>query len=798
MTPLIALPLLLVVPLLASPVTVTDADLAPISLGRHDSLVRELISRGRWRDAAAKITADTPEARLVRGRLLQRGGDPNGALVALADLEGRLPVLADFIKITRGQALLDLDRFVEAAAAVDGLDPRTEAGQMARRIRARALREAGQTAAAKATYLAMLQSDDPEEIPVALLGLARLDLDADQPARAVAHLRRIDVQYPAHWTAPHARKDGEAIAKRDRKLRAAWANRTAEEEIARAERLADHHRNEMVVAALDPLTTSKLDGALLCRHRYTLGRALRKQRNWKPARPLIEEAVVACEAAGHELAPWARHLAGQAAERLAFEDEAAAHYRAQIEKHPEHRLADDAGYFVIRHLIDDQKDLAAARKTLAELVRRFPAGDMMPDAVFYVAQQALAERDWVAAAETLALDDVLAPRDFDHRDAGRTLYWRARIAQETGDRRAAIDGYRATMATAPLGWYAILAFSRLREIDQKLAVRDAWATLRADQPGPTLPAGDTRDWRLDAPAAIQGPAWDRARLLARLGLADEAWSAFREAGADRHPDLLWLSAWVLDRAGAWHLSHDILRRKLSFFRRFSPEGNTRKHWRVAYPDPFERLVKQSAEAAGIDHHFVWGVIREESGFNARVESFANAVGLMQLILPTAKQMADKADGKITRDALTDPDLNVKLGARYLAHVGKHTGGVMPLWPAGYNAGSGALKRWLGERGDLPLDLFVETIPFEEARGYTKRVVASWATFRLLYGDPKEPLPYISQKTRGPAPIKRKAVVQPAKAKAPAKAKTPAKRKAPAKAPAKRKTPARRKTPSGAR
>lgn len=743
------LTLALAVPLLfaAPPTVVLDTDLSPISLGPSDALARELMIRGRWRDAAAKITADGPEARLVLGWLREKAGDPRLAVAALEGLEAELPLLSDLIKLTRGRALLDLDRFAEAAAAVEGISGETAAARQALRIRARALREAGQVDAARALYQRMVASGVDSEVPVGLLGLARIWIDAGQPERAIALLRRIDVEYPADWTAWHARKDGEAIAKADRKLRAAWQNRTAEQEVARAERLLAHHRNEMVVDALKPLTGAKLEGDLLCRHRYALGKALRKRREWKAARPIIEEAVVACDAAGSDLAPWARHLAGKAAERLSFETEAADHYRVQMEKHPEHRLADDGGYYVVRHLVDDQDDLPAARALVGELVERFPAGDMMPDAVFFVAQQSMIAGDWQAAGEVLALDDRLAPQDFDHRSAGRTLYWRARIAQETGDRAEAIAGYRSTMATWPLSWYAILAYSRLREIDRKAADRSAREALSTVEYGPTLPAGDVEPWRLSVPPDALGPAWERARLLARLGLADEARLAFAEAGLDDRPDGQWLEAWVLDRAGAHRFSHDILRRQLAFFRRFSPHGALAKHWRLAFPDPFERLVEGAARDAGIDPFFVRAVIREESGYNARVESFANAIGLMQLILPTAKRMAKKDEGTITRERLVDPDLNVKLGARYLAHVGDTNRAVMPLWPAGYNAGGGALKRWLKARGDLPLDLFVETIPFEEARGYTKRVVSSWATFRLLYGEPDTPLPYIGQNTR---------------------------------------------------
>ena len=100
-----------------------------------------------------------------------------------------------------------------------------------------------------------------------------------------------------------------------------------------------------------------------------------------------------------------------------------------------------------------------------------------------------------------------------------------------------------------------------------------------------------------------------------------------------------------------------------------------------------------------------------------------------------------------------------MGARYLSEVGEKSGAVSFLWPAGYNAGTGALKRWLKQKRRLPLDLFVEAIPYEEARGYTKRVNASRATYRFLYEkQAKDPLPYLSQRlmrTKGKTRKKRK-------------------------------------------
>ena len=86
---------------------------------------------------------------------------------------------------------------------------------------------------------------------------------------------------------------------------------------------------------------------------------------------------------------------------------------------------------------------------------------------------------------------------------------------------------------------------------------------------------------------------------------------------------------------------------------------------------------------------------------------------------------------------------MRLGTRYLRVVYDRSKAVHHLVPAGYNAGAGALRRWLKKRGNIPLDLFVELIPYEEARGYTKRVNASWATYALLTGKSTEPM-YIPQ------------------------------------------------------
>jgi soluble lytic murein transglycosylase len=97
---------------------------------------------------------------------------------------------------------------------------------------------------------------------------------------------------------------------------------------------------------------------------------------------------------------------------------------------------------------------------------------------------------------------------------------------------------------------------------------------------------------------------------------------------------------------------------------------------------------------------------------------------------------------VTREALFDPDKNVEIGSHFLAFLLEHYDGAVPLVISGYNAGEGGVDRWLRERGNLDLDEFIETIPFDETRGYTKRVLSSYLTYAWLYQSDK-PVPQIN-------------------------------------------------------
>src|SRR5690606_22062997 len=123
------------------------------------------------------------------------------------------------------------------------------------------------------------------------------------------------------------------------------------------------------------------------------------------------------------------------------------------------------------------------------------------------------------------------------------------------------------------------------------------------------------------------------------------------------------------------------------------------------------LVAPEASKQSLGAELVYSIMREESGFDAGIESWANARGLMQLMLPTAQSVAPLAGIPVPNaEDLFLPEQAIPLGTAYLGKLGTQFGQHPIFIIAGYNGGQGNLNRWLGERGDQPLDLWVENIP----------------------------------------------------------------------------------------
>ena len=171
--------------------------------------------------------------------------------------------------------------------------------------------------------------------------------------------------------------------------------------------------------------------------------------------------------------------------------------------------------------------------------------------------------------------------------------------------------------------------------------------------------------------------------------------------------------------------------------RTQPPGRpNRMAWEIAHPRPFLELVAVREQEHGVPTLLAYAIMQTESRFDPGVTSWAGARGLMQLMPSTAENEARKAKVDLSSpDRLYDPGTNIDLGVRHLAGVASLHGqgvGAAALAVPSYNAGAGAARRWLSERGDWDLDLFIESIPYDETRKYTQSVLGRWLAYRWIY------------------------------------------------------------------
>src|SRR5215470_16898505 len=273
-------------------------------------------------------------------------------------------------------------------------------------------------------------------------------------------------------------------------------------------------------------------------------------------------------------------------------------------------------------------------------------------------------------------------------------------------------------------------------------------------PGPwTRPSAPTRPWRVAAQLAALPPAATPTELeagtlledphflagaeLLRLGFNEAASSellAARRTG--QPPEAQHLLVEAVARTGDVRSAHGVarlaLRRELS-----GPVAPaSRELWAIAYPDAFRDLVVRYTKGSPVEPELLQALMREESALDPRALSWAGAVGLTQLMLPTAREVARGLRLRPpSAEQLQNPSTNIQLGAAYLARLLQRFDGNVALALAGYNAGEGAVTRWRSARPETELDRWVEEIPLSETRGYVKRVLRSWNSYRLLGGRP---------------------------------------------------------------
>jgi len=644
-------------------------------------------------------------AALLAGLAHARGGQHKAAAARLVGLHRKLSVLGPYAQVAAAESLIELKRPREALAELRGLAADTPLKARAQRAEARALGLLARPQDALRALAPQLAQARPTQ---AVLELA-LELETARGRKAESRRlrRRLWAEHPGS-------RQGKA-PKRPRD----------EERLQRGQAFYKAHRHDAALAELAPLRGG---GPLRCSALFLRGHTLFKARRYGDAvKELAEYRRAKCPAkADPNEAARALYYAGRAAARSGQPGEARRLFELLAKAHPASNLADDA-LLLSAEVAQDQAAGAEAERLLRDLARRFPKGDMVEEAWW--------RRIWARylegrREEALAvLDEALAAgvRGRDYHNRGRLLYWKGRLLEQQGRTKPAHATYREVVTSEPLSYYAQLAANRLRASGP--------GGLRGLLTEPGAPA----PFRFEHRKVFDRAGFARGLALLRLGLGAEARREFDALGLldGRSQEDLWLAAVLFERAGLPQRSHDIPRRRIAEFQDVAPVAGRSQYWRVAYPQPYLRELRAAVQAEGLPEALLYGIMREESGFNPTVVSYAQAIGLTQLLLKTAQHTARGLKGlKVSRAALMQPALNLRLGARYLAGLLRRLGHPA-LAVAGYNAGGSAAARWRKAWPQRSPDELVESIPYEQTRNYTKRVIEAFGRYEFLYGSGKE-------------------------------------------------------------
>ncbi len=288
------------------------------------------------------------------------------------------------------------------------------------------------------------------------------------------------------------------------------------------------------------------------------------------------------------------------------------------------------------------------------------------------------------------------------------VYWKARAAigaAPSGDEGAAA---RAAAQSALQGIAGDFSFYG------KLATEELGG--RITLPPPPAPLSDAER------AAARGvPGLARALQLIDLGLRSEGvreWN-FTLRGLDER-QLLAAAQWACERE-VWD-------------RCINTSERTRGEIDMAqrFPLPYRSMVMAKARDTGLDPALLYGLIRQESRFITDARSGVGASGLMQLMPATASWTARKVGLAWRREMITDPDINLLLGASYLKRLVDDFDGSLAMATAAYNAGPGRPRRWR-EGATVESAAWAESIPFNETRDYVKKVLSNSVYYAAMLG-----------------------------------------------------------------
>ncbi|MET0984579.1 MAG: transglycosylase SLT domain-containing protein, partial [Steroidobacteraceae bacterium] len=333
------------------------------------------------------------------------------------------------------------------------------------------------------------------------------------------------------------------------------------------------------------------------------------------------------------------------------------------------------------------------RPEALDFFARVQPADLDDASLEWYARAALWNDDWMRVRQAIS---AMSPAQ---REQAGWQYWTARAAEQSGDRELAASLYESVLTAD--NFYSAMAAARL---ERKITPHQQ--TLALD--------------KAEVERIEQQPPFARARELKVHGLNAEAQEEWQYGYRALSPE---------SRRQAIHVAA-----RWEWFDQAIATASDNKvfyDYELLYPLPYNDEVKAAAKVSSLDPDIVYSVLRQESLYRADAVSSVGARGLLQLMPGTARIAAKKWKLRTpTERDLFFPATNVRLGALHLRDLLDRFDSQLAVALAGYNAGPNAAARWLPST-PIDADRWIENIPFNETRGYVRRILWHSVVFGWL-------------------------------------------------------------------
>jgi soluble lytic murein transglycosylase len=617
-----------------------------------------------------------------------------------------------------------------------------------------------------------------------LAGLGRSRLGAGDRERALAAFRRVYYEFPLSPIADSARQQILMLSGADESTR---LKRDFELELGRAQRLFGSKRYAEALSAFEALR-EPADGdqrelvmLRIAEAQYYLGRY---RQSLEATRPFLDRASRKAEARFF----YVSSLRGTG-DHANYVSEA----RKLTVEFPDSSWAEDALNNLATHYILTNEDDTAI-DLFREYLDRFPTGRYAQRAAWKLGWARYRQGDYQTAVNIFEQAAAYFPRS-DYRPP--YLYWTGRAYDHLDQADRANARYALIAVDYLNSYYGRLAEVQLRkrgivpEQRRALAGNPALSSIappaaRTGAPASTanIPPGATAD-TANVSAGMSSPASDggsngssgadavvtttsktpatgvaataaeqvispplkparpmnadavyaRIKQLINAGLYAPAAAEIAYAERTDGPSarLEATLAWVYNAKGDYRKGIVAMKRAYPQYLTANGQQIPKQAQKVIFPIDYWTAIRKAATARGLDPYLIAALVNQESAFDAGVRSAANAYGLMQVVPQTGKQLARTLRiRKFSTARLTDPNINLQLGTLYFKNLLQQFGNVTYVL-ASYNAGESKVVRWIGERGSLPQDEFIDDIPYPETQNYVKKILSTAEDYRRLYG-----------------------------------------------------------------